>query len=131
MRLLLDTHIVLWSLTGDRRMPGRASAIMDEAAESIDVSAISIWEVAIKWALRKEGADGMPLSGRQFLHELGRARITPLPVQPMHAVAVDDLPMLHGDPFDRFLIATARHEGMTLLTHDAALAAYGDCVLVI
>jgi PIN domain nuclease of toxin-antitoxin system len=104
---------------------------MDEEALSIDVSAISIWEVAIKWALRKGRPDDMPISGKQFLREMERALIDPMPVQPIHAAAVDDLPAVHGDPFDRFLIATARHEGMTLLTHDSALGGYGDFVLVV
>ena len=128
MRLLLDTHIVLWRLTADPRLPKRAVEIMDHEALSIDVSTISIWEVAIKWALRKGRPDDMPVSGQAFLKELERALIAPLPVQPIHAAAVDDLPMLHNDPFDRFLIATARHEGMTLLTCDAALGGYGDFV---
>lgn len=104
---------------------------MDADALSIDVSAVSIWEVAIKWALRKTRPDDVPLSGRDFLKELEQALIAPMPILPIHTAAVDDLPMLHGDPFDRLLIATAQHEGMTLLTHDAALAGYGDCVLVV
>ena len=104
---------------------------MDEQALSVDVSAISIWEVAIKWALRKGRPDDMPVSGQSFLRELERAMIEPLPIQPLHAAALDDLPALHGDPFDRLLLATARQEGMTLLTHDSALARYGDYVLVV
>lgn len=131
MRLLLDTHIVLWRLTDDPRLPKRAAQIIDEEALSIDVSAISIWEVAIKWALRKGRADDMPVSGQSFLRELERALIAPLPIQPIHTAALDDLPTLHGDPFDRLLIATAKHEGMALLTHDATLGRYGDCVLVV
>jgi PIN domain nuclease of toxin-antitoxin system len=104
---------------------------MDEDATLIGVSAISIWEVAIKWALRKGRSDDMPLSGREFLPALKRAMIEPMPIQPIHAAAIDDLPLLHGDPFDRLLLATARHEGMTLLTHDAKLGEYGDFVLVV
>ena len=131
MRLLLDTHIVLWRLTADPRLSKQAIRVMDEDALSIDVSTISVWEVATKWTLRKRRPDDMPLSGKAFLCELERALIEPLPIQPIHAAAVDDLPALHGDPFDRFLIATAYHEGLTFLTHDAALAAYGDFVLVV
>ncbi len=104
---------------------------MDEEAISIDVSAISIWEVAVKWSLRKGRADDMPMSGGDFLRAMERAMIEPMPVQPIHAAAVDGLPPLHGDPFDRFLLATAKHEGMIFLTHDAALADYGDFVLVV
>jgi PIN domain nuclease of toxin-antitoxin system len=104
---------------------------MDEEALSIDVSAISIWEVAIKWALRKARPDDMPVSGRDFLKELERALIEPLSIRPLHTAMLDDLPMLHGDPFDRLLIATAQHEGMTFLTHDATLKGYGDFVMVV
>jgi PIN domain nuclease of toxin-antitoxin system len=112
-------------------LPKRAVEIMDEAAVSLDVSAVSIWEVAVKWALRKGRANDMPMSGGDFLRAIERAMIQPLPVQPIHAAAVDDLPTLHGDPFDRFLLATAHHEGMTFLTHDERLADYGDFVLVV
>ncbi len=73
----------------------------------------------------------MPISGQEFFRALVRARLEVLPVLPVHAAAVDDLPLHHGDPFDRFLVATARHEGFVLLTHDATLAVYGDCVLVV
>jgi PIN domain nuclease of toxin-antitoxin system len=126
---LLDTHIVLWRLTDDPRLSKQAVQIMDEEALSIDISAASIWEVAIKWALRKGRPDDMPLSGKDLLGELERALIAPLPILPRHVASLDELPLLHHDPFDRLLLATARHEGMTLLTHDAALGPYGDYVL--
>jgi PIN domain nuclease of toxin-antitoxin system len=131
LRLLLDTHIVLWRLTDSPRLSKRAVEIMDEAAMSIDVSAVSIWEVAIKWARRRGRADDMPMSGRDLLDELNQAMIEPVAIKPMHAAVLDDLPMLHGDPFDRLLLATAQHEGMTLLTSDTKLADYGDFVLVV
>jgi PIN domain nuclease of toxin-antitoxin system len=129
--LLLDTHIVLWRLTDSPRLPKRAAQIMDEDARSIDVSAVSIWEVAIKWARRRGRVDDMPMSGGDLLDELNQAMIEPLAIKPIHAAVLDKLPMLHGDPFDRLLLATAWHEGMTLLTHDAKLADYGDFVLVV
>ena len=81
MKLLLDTHIVLSRLTADPRLSKRAIHIMDEEALSIDVSAVSIWEVAIKWALRKGRFDDMTLSGRDFLKELERALIELLPIK--------------------------------------------------
>jgi PIN domain nuclease of toxin-antitoxin system len=131
LRLLLDTHIVLWRLTDNPRLSKRAVEIIDDEAFSVSVSAISIWEVAIKHARRKGRADDIPYSGRQFLLSLERARIEPMPIQPIHVAAVDDLPPIHGDPFDRLLIATARQEGMILLTHDADLKDYGELVLVV
>ncbi len=131
MRLLLDTHIVLWRLTDDPRLSKRAVEIIDDEAFSVTVSAISIWEVAIKHARRKGRANDMPYSGRQFLSSMERAGVELLPIQPIHVAAVDDLRLIHADPFDRLLIATARHEGMVLLTHDAVLGEYGDNVLVV
>ena len=131
MRLLVDTHLVLWRQTGDPRLSQRAIDLMDDDANTVDVSALSVWEVAVKHALRREGKVGLPLSGKQFLAELRATGLTPIPITPDHAAAVDDLPLHHRDPFDRLLIAQARCEGMSLLTHDAALADYGAWVFVV
>ena len=131
MRLLLDTHILLWRLAGSDRLPGSALALMDEPATELLASTISIWEVAVKWSLRKGLPDDMPLSGSDFAAALDAAGIEVLLVQPAHAAALDDLPLLHRDPFDRFLLATARHEGLQLLTRNTALAAYGANVLLV
>ena len=131
MRLLLDTHILLWRLAGSDRLPASAVAMMDEPATELLASTISIWEVAVKWSLRKGLPDDMPLSGGAFAAALDEAGIEVLRVQPAHAAALDDLPLLHRDPFDRFLLATARHEGLQLLTRDTALAAYGAHILLV
>ena len=90
-----------------------------------------MWEVAIKWSLRKGSTDDMPLSGRAFAAALGETGIEVLPITPGHAAAVDDLPAIHRDPFDRLLIATAWTEQLRLMTSDSQLAAYGESVLVI
>ena len=131
MRLLLDTHILLWRLAGSERLSAEAIAIMDEQATYLCASAASVWEVAIKWSLRKGAPGDMPISGKDFTAALADARLPILPIDPAHAAALDDLPMLHRDPFDRLLVATARHEGLTLLTHDARLGEYGARVQVI
>lgn len=131
MRLLLDTHILLWRLAGSDRLSDQAIALMDEEASELVVSTASVWEVAIKWSLRKGAADDMPLSGTGFVAALEEARLSILAVDPAHAAGLDDLPMHHRDPFDRLLIATARHEGLTLLTHDSRLSEYGPGVKVI
>ncbi|HQA18800.1 MAG TPA: type II toxin-antitoxin system VapC family toxin [Novosphingobium sp.] len=131
MRLLLDTHILLWRLAGSDRLPSNAIDLMDEDADELLASAASIWEVSIKWSLRKGAADDMPLSGKDFAAALDEAGIAVLPITPAHAAALDDLEMHHRDPFDRLLIATARHEGLTLLTHDVRLADYGKVVRLV
>lgn len=131
MKLLLDTHILLWMLAGSDRLGSKATAIVVDPANRVTASAISIWEVAIKWARRRGAPTDMPLSGRDFAEALTAAGIEILASTPAHAVALDDLPPLHGDPFDRLLLATARAEGMTILTRDAALVEYGEGVRLI
>ncbi len=128
MRILLDTHILLWRLAASPRLSEAAARLIDEQAEAVLASAASVWEVSIKWSLRRGGAGDMPLSGSDFLAALAQVGLEILPITPAHAAAVERLPMLHGDPFDRLLIAQARCEGLVLLTADARLVDYGDGV---
>lgn len=118
-------------LAGSDRLGNDARMLIEAPVNQIIASTVSIWEVSVKWALRRGALGDMPLSGRQFSAELTAAGVTILPSTTTHAVALDDLPLLHGDPFDRLLLATARAEGMTLLTRDAALAGYGAGVRLI
>jgi PIN domain nuclease of toxin-antitoxin system len=131
VRLLLDTHILLWMLAGSDRLGQDARGLIDDSVNEIIASTISIWEVSIKWSLRRGAATDMPLSGRDFAAELLEAGVPILDSTPAHATALDELPLLHGDPFDRLLLATARAEGMTLLTRDTALSSYGAGVRLI
>lgn len=117
MRLLLDTHIVLWSLSGSRRLnrPVRQAIL---TASEVFVSAASIWEAAIKASLGRLTVDAdLPSS-------VSRAGFTMLPVTFAHAHAVGDLPLHHRDPFDRMLVAQALAERLTLVTADDELGAY-------
>ena len=125
MRLLLDTHVFLWAITGDARLKP-ASRRMIEAAEDVFVSAASIWEIAIKAALGKIAADVPVLA--EAIAESGFAE---LPVRAHHAARVARLPMHHADPFDRLLVAQAVTEPLRLVTADGALARYTDLVDVI
>jgi PIN domain nuclease of toxin-antitoxin system len=131
LKILLDTHIAVWRLTGDARLSTRAIAVMDNLDNYLSVSTISIWEMAIKSSLRRENELRFPFTGAVFLKELDLAGVKPLPILPQHTILVDDLPFIHSDPFDRALIATAVFEGMTLLTHDKILGRYGDFVMVV
>ena len=131
MRLLVDTHIALWRMTGSSRLPKAAVILMDDAANAVEVSAVSVWEVAVKHALDREGRFGMPMSGRDFLAEIRKVGLEPQAITADHAAAVDGLPLHHRDPFDRLLVAQSRCESMHLLTHDAKLADYGDFVIVV
>lgn len=127
--LLLDTHIALWAVSGDARLSDRARDAM-QRADALVVSVISIWEISIKHALRGSRRDEMVISGREAREQFQAAGFDILPVTAAHAAAVDDLPALHGDPFDRMLIAQALTEPLRLLTRDARLADYSELVML-
>ena len=124
MRLLLDTHILLWTLLTPGRLPSAArDALADDANDTV-VSAASVWEIAIKHAL---GRLNVPVDRLdELIAELG---CTLLPITLPHAIAAGALPRLHNDPFDRMLIAQARHEALTLVTADVTLRRYDVAIL--
>ncbi len=128
---MLDTHLLVWLLTADARIDKRTRSLIDDRSNEVTASVVSIWEVAVKWPLRRGGGGDMPFSGAVFAKALEDAGIEMLDCRAEHAVALDELSPLHGDPFDRLLLATARHEGMTLVTHDARLGEYGANVRLI
>lgn len=128
MRLLLDTHVALWAIADSPRLPAEARRLIADPANEIYASVATVWEIAIKHGLRR--AD-MPISGGEAFDWFRQAGYRLLSILPEHAAAVDGLPALHADPFDRILVAQARTEPMRLVTHDAALGAYGEAVLVV
>lgn len=124
MRVLLDTHLLLWSLAAPARLPVEASRIIRDA--DVYVSAASIWEIGINVALGQLRADP-----QEILAALEPAGFLGLPISGEHAARVATLPPIHRDPFDRLLVAQARVEPMHLLTDDAVLGAYGEIVIVV
>lgn len=122
MRLLIDTQVLIWTLEGDPRVQDRWRRAM-AAAEEVHVSAATIWEIAIKRALGKLRPSRDP---GQVARSLG---FLPLAVTWEHGEAVATLPLHHGDPFDRLLIAQARVEGLTLVTSDRVFALYDVALL--
>lgn len=125
MRLLIDTHVFIWSVTDSRQLRA-ATRDMLARAQAVYVSSASIWEIAIKSRLGK--IEGNPESFAQAIEDSG---FLELPVTSRHAAAVAKLPLLHSDPFDRLLLAQAFTEPLRLITADATLAAYGGVVEVI
>lgn len=119
MRLLLDTHIFLWIVTNDPRLSARARRLISAADERF-VSSASIWEAAIKAGLGK-----LDIDVGKLVRSIGASGIRELPVRAVRGAAVRDLPHHHRDPFDRLLVAQARHEPLQLVTADALLARYG------
>ena len=128
MQILLDTHILLWALADDPALSQKARALLIDDRNRLWVSAVSIWEISIKHAL---GRGDMPLSGKDALGYCRSAGYRWLDIRPEHAAAVEDLPLIHADPFDRLLVAQALTEPMKLLTHDAMLARYHADILLV
>jgi PIN domain nuclease of toxin-antitoxin system len=125
MRLLLDTQIGLWALTGSSRLGALAQGLIEDPNNEIHVSTASVWEIAIKYGL---GRGNMPVSGARAAELFARAGYRELPVTWRHAAMVDSLPAIHADPFDRILVAQALAEPMRLLSRDATVVAYGAMV---
>ena len=126
MRLLLDTHMLLWWLKDDPLLPPRADELIADRRNQVFVSPMSLWEIAIKSQLRKLKADVAEV--RTAVVATG---FQPLPFTLDHAATVARLPHHHRDPFDRALMAQALFEPLHLLTHDDHLAVYGEHVLVV
>ncbi len=122
MRLLLDTHALLWWLLDDPELPASARRAI-EKAEAVYVSSVSIWEVAIKQRLGK--LPELTLSVAELPELIVQCRFAPLPITDRHAVAVALLPTRHRDPFDHMLIAQAQAEKLILVTRDPRFKAYG------
>jgi PIN domain nuclease of toxin-antitoxin system len=119
VRLLVDTHAALWLLADDPRLSARAGELLTDPRNEAILSAVVVWEVAIKRSLGKlEAPDG-------FADLLVDAGAAPLSVSIDHARAVRTLPWHHRDPFDRLLVAQAQHEQVSIISDDERLSAYG------
>jgi PIN domain nuclease of toxin-antitoxin system len=122
VRLLLDTHVVLWQLAGTRPLGGRAREAIAAAAE-LAFSVVSFAEIGVKAAVGK-----LVVPDDLHAHVVG-AGVRLLGLSPEHGLAVARLPLHHRDPFDRLLIAQAQQDGLTLVTADARIHAYDIAVL--
>ena len=123
MRLLLDTHALLWALGDPEQLDAQARQAIVDPENVAAVSAASAWEIAIKRALRKLEAPA------DLASALAASRFQQVAISVEHALAAGSLPNHHGDPFDRMLIAQARIEGFTVVTRDARFELYGVGVL--
>jgi PIN domain nuclease of toxin-antitoxin system len=121
MKLLLDTHLLLWAAGRPSRLSATARKLIDAPSNELLFSAASIWEVAIKRGLGRSDFQADPRLLRRGLLDNG---YNELPILSDHVVALDSLPPIHKDPFDRLLVAQATVEGITLLTADTIVAQY-------
>ena len=127
-RFLVDTQLLLWTVYGSRKLPARVSRLFRDGRHQFYYSAASLWEIAIKAARGREDFAADTGAVRDALEENG---FHELPVAGQHAVTLATLPPLHGDPFDRMLIAQANAEPMALITTDERLAAYPGTIEIV
>jgi len=128
MRLLVDTHLLLWATARSRRLPKEARRLIENPTNEVFFSAASLWEIVIKAALRRpDFRVDVAALGPAFT-AMGFAE---LPVSGAHAERLASLPPVHKDPFDRMLVAQSLAEPLVLLTNDGVLADYGDVVKVV
>ena len=125
MKLLLDTHLLLWAATAPQRLSVEAQGLFSDPDNALYFSAVSIWEVAVKRGLDRPD---FQLDVRSFRRGLIDNGYIELPMSSLHAVAIDLLPTVHRDPFDRMLVAQASVEGFPLFTSDDLLAQYSGVV---
>ncbi|HEX3738093.1 MAG TPA: type II toxin-antitoxin system VapC family toxin [Terriglobales bacterium] len=121
MKLLLDTHLLLWAAGEPKRLSRQARTLIDNPHNELLFSAASLWEVAIKRGL---GREDLKVDARLLRRGLLDNGYTELPIISDHVVATESLPPIHKDPFDRVLVAQATVEGVTLLTIDSLVAQY-------
>jgi len=124
LRLLLDTHALLWALGSPQRLPAGIRAAIEDTENDVFASAASAWEIAIKQSLGK-----LPVPRADLLATLSRTNLTELPVTLKHAQATRSLPPIHRDPFDRMLVAQAQTEGLSLVSRDPWVRRYPVTVL--
>jgi PIN domain nuclease of toxin-antitoxin system len=123
VRLLLDTHVLLWYLADDPALPRRAREAIVDGHNAVFVSAATAWEIGIKKSLGKLRAPD------DLEEQLVSHRFTPLDITCAHGLAVERLPALHRDPFDRMLVAQAQLEKLTIVTRDRNIPRYDVPVL--
>lgn len=121
MKLLLDTHLLLWAAGEPDRLSPDARTLIEAPENELFFSAASLWEIAIKRGL---GRDDFQVDTRLLRRGLLDNGYSELPIGSEHAVAIEGLPSIHKDPFDRMLVAQSMVEGITLLTADAYVAQY-------
>ena len=121
MKLLLDTHVLLWAAGQPGRLPRAARALLNDPHNAPMFSSASLWEIAIKSGL---GRDDFQVDARLLRRGLLDNGYQELPISSEHAVAIDGLPPIHRDPFARLLVAQSMVEGIILLTNDPLVAQY-------
>lgn len=128
MRILLDTHLLLWAVGESHRLPESARKALEDPANALYCSTASLWEIAIKTMLRRPDFQIDVPRFRETLRDMG---VEELPVTGEHVEALIDLPDLHRDPFDRLLVAQSLAEPLSLWTNDQLVAQYSNSICLV
>ena len=126
MKYLLDTHILIWMIADSGRLSRKALRVLEDLRNTLYFSPVTLNEIVIKHSKHPQE---MPFTASEIFDLAEEHGVLELPFRARHGVAVAELPDIHGDPFDRMLIAQARADGLTLITHDDTIAKYGDSIL--
>ena len=122
MKYLLDTHIILWAALDVKRLSRKAKKLLENPDNILYFSPVSLWEISIKHA---KHPDQMRITSERTRELAVKMGLIELPVRSRHGVDVANLPDIHNDPFDRMLITQARSDGLSLMSHDDKVIAYG------
>jgi len=122
MRILLDTHILIWQIEDDQKLSLSYSELIEGPANDVFISVVSFWEIAIKLS---RGKLSLSRSLDDIIRAVRSSTITILPIEPEHTLRVAQLPFLHKDPFDRMLAAQSLTENLSLITTDTIMGDYG------
>jgi PIN domain nuclease of toxin-antitoxin system len=134
MKLLADTHIIIWALLDNDRLPAKARALLSDPNNTVFFSPVSVWEIAMKHTAHPRE---LPFTGKTFFELCLRSGMQLSEMRISHVLAYESLHRAEGapahkDPFDRLLIAQAKTENLVLLTHDSLLSDYEEpCVLLV
>jgi len=123
VKVLVDTHLLLWWFSDDARLPGKAREVLSDEQNEINVSVASLWEIVLKMDKGKLRVDPAEL-----LNEIHANQFSLVPIEAAHTLTYARLPRHHNDPFDRMLVAQAMSESSRVLTHDPQLRDYGEVV---
>jgi PIN domain nuclease of toxin-antitoxin system len=129
LRLLLDTHIALWAVSDDPRLSDAARKLISDKDNEVFVSVATLWEIAIKYSLGRDRPNSMPIGSETAQGYFRAAGYKFLDIAVAHVHALQNLPPVHNDPFDRILLAQAYEVPLRFLTHDQILPLYGDYVM--
>ena len=128
MRLLIDTHVLIWLMVGSPKLTNRCLDLLRSEGCELFFSAASLWEVALK---HERKPDKIPVAAEQVGRYCRECGIRQVPVRFEHALKISELDKIHADPFDRMLVSQALVEGMKLVSHDEDVIAYGDAVIAV